>query len=173
MKNGNSNPKLTNRERARQLLNHGAELLKQGNTKDAIARLEQAHQMDAASVPVLLNLGSAYIMEGKHKEAVPLLETASRAEPENAMIWTNLGAAYLGNPVLATSEKQIRAIRAFEKAISLDPTVPHVHYNLGLVFLDRQQVDLAVSAFRKALEINPKDNDARYWLRKLEPGESG
>jgi tetratricopeptide (TPR) repeat protein len=156
------------RERARELLNHGAELLEQGQAREAIPHLERAHKLDPHSVPVQINLGGAYVVAGRHKEAIPVLESARDAEPQNAMIWINLGAAYLGNPVLATDEQQIRAIRAFERALELDPGAPSVHYNLGLIFVDRDDLDLAVAAFHKAIQVNPLDRDARTWLRRLE-----
>lgn len=159
--------------RARRLLNQGAKLLQQGKAEEAIGKLELAYDLDSEYVPTLINLGGAYAMAGRHREAVPLLETASGAEPHNAMIWINLGAAYLGNPLLATHEKQMRAIKAFEKALELNPAAPNVHYNLGLIFVDRKETDLATAAFRKAIQVNPLDRDAHYWLRKLETVKDG
>ncbi len=156
------------RERARQLLNQGAWLLEHGQAAEAIPLLNHAHQIDEDNVPVLINLGGAYIMAGKHRDAIPFLEAARDAEPENAMVWTNLGAAYLGNPVLASSEQQLRAIAAFERALQLNPAAPNVHYNLGLIFVDRGDSDLAIAAFRRAVAVNPGDRDAASWLRRLE-----
>ena len=155
------------RERTRRLLNRGAKLLEQGKAVEAIPHLERACQLDSTSVPAQINLGGAYVMAGRHAEAIPLLEAARDAEPQNVMIWINLGAAYLGNPVLATEEQQIQAIRAFEKALELDPAAHSVHYNLGLIFVDRKEHDLALSAFRRAIQINPFDRDARAWLRRM------
>ena len=155
-------------ERVRQLVNQGARLLEQGKAKEAIPHLRRAYKLDKESVPVLINLGGAFIMAGRHKEAIPFLEIARDAEPHNAMIWINLGAAYLGNPVLAAPEQQMQAIRAFERALELNPAAPNVHYNLGLIFVSRNETDLAVAAFRQALQVNPLDCDARSWLRKLE-----
>jgi protein O-GlcNAc transferase len=158
-------------ERARRLLIQGATLLEQGKAQEAIPLLELAYQLDAESVPTLINLGGAYVMAGRHREAIPLLETACDTEPYNAMIWVNLGAAYLGNPVLATREQQMQAIAAFEKALQLNPAAPNVHYNLGLIFVDRGDTDLAVAAFRQATRVNPLDRDARFWLHKLGAAE--
>ena len=156
------------RERARRLLNRGASLLEQGKANEAIPHLERAYQLDSSSVPAQINLGGAYVLAGRHEKAVPLLEAARDAEPQNVMIWINLGAAYLGNPVLATPEQQMQAIRAFEVALDLNPAAPNVNYNLGLIFIDRNENDLAVAAFRRAVQVNPLDRDARSWLRKLE-----
>jgi tetratricopeptide (TPR) repeat protein len=155
------------KEKARRLLNQGASLLEQGRAEEAIVHLERANRIDAGNVPTLINLGGAYIMAGRHKEAIPVLEAARNAEPDNAMIWINLGAAYLGNPVLASPEQQMLAIVAFEKALELNPAAPNVHYNLGLVFVDRKENDLAVAAFRQALRVNPFDRDAQTWLHRL------
>lgn len=155
-------------EQVRRLLNQGAKLLEQGKAQEAIPHLERAFQLDAENVATLINLGGAYVMTGRHREAIPLLERARDAEPDNAMIWINLGAAYLGNPVLATPDQQIQAISAFERALALNPGAPNAHYNLGLIFVDRNEPGLAAAAFRRATEVNPLDRDARYWLRKLE-----
>lgn len=156
------------KERARRLLNQGASLLEQGKAKEAIPHLERAYQLDNTSVPAQINLGGAYVMAGQHGKAVPLLEAARDAEPENVMIWINLGAAYLGNPVLATPEQQLQAISAFEAALDLNPAAPSVSYNLGLIFLDRKENELAVAAFQRAVQANPLDRDAHAWLRRLE-----
>jgi tetratricopeptide (TPR) repeat protein len=160
------------RERARQLLNRGADLLQRGQAREAIPLLEQARRLDPDSVAAHINLGGAYVMAGRHKEAIPLLETARDAEPDNTMIWINLGAAYLGNPILATSEQQMQAITAFERALELDSSAPSVHYNLGLIFVDRDDIDLALAAFRQAMRVNPLDRDAQSWLNKLEAAGS-
>lgn len=154
--------------RAQPLLNEGTRLLREGKVAEAIDSLERAREIDAASVPILLNLGGAYVMAGSHRKAIQPLEAARDVEPQNAMVWINLGAAYLGNPVLATPEQQLDAIRAFERALQLNPAAPSVHYNLGLIYVDRGQADLAAEAFQKAIEVNPRDRDARRWLDKVE-----
>jgi tetratricopeptide (TPR) repeat protein len=165
------NKKTGTHARAQRLTNQGAALLEQGKAEEAIPHLERAYQLDSTSVPILINLGGALVMAGRHKEAIPLLESARDAEPHNAMIWINLGAAYLGNPILATPEQQMQSITAFQRALELNPAAPNVHYNLGLIFIDRNEYDLAIAAFNKAIQVDPFDRDARNWLRKLEGAE--
>jgi len=83
------------------------------------------------------------------------------------MAWCNLGAALLRLPVKRTSQDQERAIAAFEKALDLNPTAPHVAYNVGLIRRDRQEWQQAVAAFGRALEADPKDRDARALLERM------
>lgn len=160
-------------DRVRRLTNEGAKLLEQGKAQEAAPLFQEALEIEPQNVPALINLGGAYVMAGRHREAITPLEAAREEEPHNPMIWINLGAAYLGNPVLASPEQQLRAIRAFQRALELDEGAPNVHYNLGLIFVDRGDDDLAVAAFRQALVVNPLDRDARTWLRKLGQEQGG
>jgi tetratricopeptide (TPR) repeat protein len=183
-RNHRAQPTSKTGERVSKLLNLGAELLEQGRAEEAIPYLEHAHSLDANNIPSLINLGGAYVLAGHPQQAIPLLERARDAEPQNAMVWINLGAAYLGNPVLATAEQQLQAIVAFQTALELNPAAPSVHYNLGLIFVDRHETDLAIAAFRQALQSNPLDRDfrqalqsnpldrdAQLWLSRLDAGD--
>lgn len=168
IKGYNSESNLDPQREAQRLLKEGARLLREGKSTEAIDLLERADQIEPDNVPILLTLGGAYVMAGRHQEAIGPLETACNAEPQNAMLWINLGAAYLGNPVLATSDQQLRAIQAFEQALKLDPAAPSAYYNIGLVYVDRGEREPALEAFRKALQTNPQDRDARHWIGRLE-----
>jgi tetratricopeptide (TPR) repeat protein len=95
------------------------------------------------------------------------LEAATRLEPDNPMVWVNLAAAYLGKLPFATAERQERAIQAFERALMLDPAAPNVHYNLGLIYLERKDDVRAAFHFASALETDPNDRDAQYYLDDL------
>jgi Flp pilus assembly protein TadD len=159
------------RERAQQLVGEGARLLAARRPGEAAPLLAEARELDPQNVAAAINLGGAYIMQGKHAQAVPVLEAASRLEPDNAMIWSNLAAAYLGKLPLATREQEERAIEAYEHALALDPAAPHVHYNLGLIYLERNDPPRAASCFSRALESDPGDRDAELWLDRIRRGE--
>ena len=86
------------------------------------------------------------------------------------MIWVNLAAAYLGKLPFATQERQDQAIAGFEHAVALNPRTPHVHYNLGLIFLERDEPGAAADCFRDALDTDPTDRDAQHWLDQISRG---
>lgn len=151
-----------------QLFRHGTRLLHQGKTVEAQPFLEEAHKQQPEHMDAALNLSGVYILTKKFRKAVAILEPLSGQYPEEATIWTNLGAAYLGNPVLARDEEQLQAIAAFEKALAANPIAPNVAYNIGLVYRDRRETDKAITWFKKAIQANPNDQDARNLLRAME-----
>jgi Flp pilus assembly protein TadD len=154
-------------ERVRQLVAEGARLLAARRPGEAISPLEEARRLAPADVLAAINLGGAYILQGKHARAVPVLEQAAALEPDNAMLWSNLAAAYLGKLPFSTTDLQDRAITAYQRALALDPRAPHVHYNLGLIYLERHNAAQAAACFRAALETDPGDADASRWLARL------
>jgi tetratricopeptide (TPR) repeat protein len=149
------------------LLRQGTAALQHGDIAKATRFLERAHQLDRENHDAALNLGGAYILSKKFAQAVAILEPLSERDPHNPMVWTNLGAAYLGNPILAKEAEQLRAIAAFEQALALNPAAPNVAYNLGLVHLDRQEHERALHWFRRAVQANPTDRDARRFMEQL------
>jgi predicted Zn-dependent protease len=157
--------------RVRRLVEEGAQLLAAKRPDEAIVKLTEAWELDSQNVAVAINLGGAYILQGKHDRAIPVLEAASLREPDNAMVWSNLAAAYLGKLPLATSERQQKAIEAYEWVLVLDERAPHVHYNLGLIYLERNEPLQAASHFHSALEADPNDRDARYLLNRIQEGD--
>ena len=127
------------------LFRRGSELLHRGKVNEAVTVLQKAHSLNPGHFDVSLNLSGAYILTKKFKQAIALLESLREQAPDNAMVWTNLGAAYLGNPVLARDEEQLQAIAAFEEALVIDPIAPNVAYNIGLIYRDRREYEMAIA----------------------------
>jgi tetratricopeptide (TPR) repeat protein len=160
-------------EQVRRLVADGARLLAAKRPGEAVPKLEEALSLDPENVSAAINLGGAFILQGKHNRAVPALEIASRLEPDNAMVWSNLAAAYLGKLPFSDRDRQDRAIVAYERALITDPRTPNVHYNLGLVYLERDDPLRAAAHFLSAVEIDPDDRDAQLWLDRIRRGEGG
>jgi tetratricopeptide (TPR) repeat protein len=150
----------------------GTRLLQARKPQEALPLLKRAYELRPGDMDAALNLSSAYIMLGRFKLAVVVLEEAVGHHPDNPRLWINLGAAYLGNPVLASSDAQLRAITAFQRALQVDPFAPSAAYNIGLIHVDRGEREEAIAAFRLAARSDPGDLDARRMLRKLE-GDGG
>ena len=157
-----------NERQFREQMTAGTRLLQERKPQEALPFLKRAYEIRSADADAALNLASAYILMGRYKLAVPVLEAALQHAPTNARLWINLGAAYLGNPVLASDEQQLKAIGAFQRALQHDPFAPSAAYNIGLIHVDRGEVDKAIAAFRLAARCDPGDLDAKRLLMKLE-----
>ncbi len=149
------------------LFGEGTGLLRQGKVSEALDLLERAHTLRPENLDAALNLSGALILSNKFRAAVQVLEPLRELDPLNPMVWTNLGAAYLGNPVIALDENQRSAIGAFEQALELNPAAPSVAYNIGLIYRDRHEPEKAAHWFRRAVQTNPQDKDARRLLERM------
>ena len=148
-------------------LNESARLLRANRPGEAIAVLE-ALKADLPKDPdIAINLGGALILQRKWSQAVRILSKAVDVSPDNALLWTNLAAAYLGRLETSGPKHQARAISAYEKALRIDPSAANVHYHLGLIYKRQGNLSRASAMFQRALEINPNDHDARYWMENL------
>ncbi len=63
-----------------------------------------------------------------------------------------------------------RARQSFKQnleAATLNPADASAHYNLGLLYQKRGELDAAVGAFQRAIEIDAKDTDSHYQLGRI------
>jgi len=155
-------------EETHRALKASAYLLQNGQPQEAIELLQPLHEADPTHPDVAINLGGAYVLLRKWDKAIEILIPAAEANAHNAMIWSNLAAAHLGRLELAGPKAQQDAIEAYKRALQADPKAPNVHYNLGLIFKERGELDNAIEMFERALEVDPEDRDAAYWVTLLE-----
>ncbi len=148
-------------------LNESAQLLRQNRPGEAENKLMPLYESTPDHPDVLINLSGAYILQRKWDKAVRLLNKGAKAHPNNAMLWMNLGAAQLGRLETAGPKQQERAIEAFQRAIQVNAETPNAHYQLGLIYKERGELTRAAAFFQRALEVDPADRDARYWLDRL------
>ncbi len=148
-------------------LAEGAWLLRTNQPAAAVDKLLPLYEQAPSNPDVAINLGGAYILLAKWNKAVRVLSKAAELHPHNAMIWSNLGAAYLGRLELAGPQQQQRAIRAYTRALEVDPAVRNVNYHLGLIYKSRGDLAEAIVYFERELALNPADKDARYWIDRL------
>ena len=148
-------------------LNESARLLTQNRPGEALRKLQPLYEEAPDHPDVAINLSGAYILQYKWNKAIKVLSKAVELYPDNAMLWTNMGAAQLGRLETAGPRQQEKAIIAYQNAILADPDAPNVHYHLGLIYKERGEYTRASAMFQRALEVNPSDRDARYWLDRL------
>ncbi|MDR0940864.1 MAG: tetratricopeptide repeat protein, partial [Bacteroidales bacterium] len=103
--------------------------------------------------------GNAFYEQGEFRNAAVTFKHAAQLNPNSFDAWYNFGAA------LYKSEKYILSSDAFQRALELttdSALQQRTLYNLGNAFLKNEDFDDAIAAYKRALYLNPNDNDARY-----------
>src|SRR5580698_6062075 len=171
----------------------GTAYYKKSDFPKAIEFLKKASLADANSGEAVQLLGLSYYLGGHPAEAIPLLEKVQgwypRANVDASYI---LGTCYIQTndypharlafakmfdvpsdsaaSYLFTARMLLRqefdpvAEEYAQKAATLDPKLPLVHFLLGELFLYKSRVPEAVAEFKKELAVNPADAATYYKL---------
>ena len=171
----------------------GTAYYKKGEYAKAIESLKKATSADTKSGEAVQLLGLSYYLGGHPSEAIPLLEKVQgwypRANVDASYI---LGTCYIQTKdypharaafakmfdvpsesaasYLFTARMLLRqefdpvAEEYAQKAATLDPKLPLVHFLLGELFLYKSRVPEAVLEFQKELAINPAHAATYYKL---------
>ncbi|MGE0882580.1 MAG: tetratricopeptide repeat protein [Blastocatellales bacterium] len=65
------------------------------------------------------------------------------------------------------SQRSRQSFRQNLQAATLNPADASAHYNLGLLYQQRGELDAAIGSFQKAIEIDPSETDAHYQLGRI------
>jgi len=107
-----------------------------------------------------IDSGNGMFRKGNFEGALSKYQDAQIDDPENPVLHFNCGDA------LYKSEKYEEAAKEFEKAsYSKDIEMQaKSYYNIGNSLFKAEKLPEAIQYYQKCLELNPKDNDAKYNL---------
>ncbi len=111
--------------------------------------------------------------KGQFKQAIDLYGQIIQVLPTFAPAYNGLGLAVKGD--VGDEEK---AIEYFKLAIHYDPQYAQSYDNLGRIYYERQDFDLAQASFEKALKLDPNLYSSRsslawiYLLVKVNPAKA-
>jgi serine/threonine-protein kinase len=108
-----------------------------------------------------------YDQAGSIDAAARLLEELAQENPTSALVQAALGRAYLARFNLTRDGKWIGpAHSACDRARQLDPASPEVNVTLGELSLRTGKAQEAVTAFQRALAVQPNNFDAMLGLAR-------
>jgi len=165
-----------------------------GNYPAAVKAYERGLAVEPGNVELLNSLGFALFQQGKSQEAVAALEKAVAIDPKHWKSHNNLALAAIDLGELEVAEAHYRdslaikpqpaiyndlgfvlerqglsdeAIRAYRRAIELDPELASAHYNLGSSLARSGKFAEAERHLRVAIEADPKNAAAHQKLAEV------
>lgn len=124
-----------------------------GDDAAAIRTLEEAKRRDLLAENLISRLGLLYSANGRHQEALSVLEPL--ATTQNPDVLNGLGIA------LAGAGKTRDALKAFHRAVEVDPRDAIAYQNIGITQLHQGKWKEALASFDAAFAIN--DRLPRAW----------
>jgi Flp pilus assembly protein TadD len=127
----------------------------EASAADRLARAVPFPGTYYAQLPLrnFLPYGRELLDQGLEKPAVVAFERAAQANP-------NASTLYRLGTLLAKSGETVRARAAFERALSLQPSLAEANNDLGALLAQNGDLDGAIARFRAALATTPEYPDA-------------
>ncbi|MBT9332373.1 tetratricopeptide repeat protein [Paracidobacterium acidisoli] len=139
----------------------GAIEMMRGNHDKAAADYQVAIQRHPEIALGYVALAQAYMKDGKDQEAlVVLTDGRGKVPPDFAL-------EYVFGLVSARVGKQAQAIDALVRAAQLNPQIVEPHYQLGVIFLQQEQLKKAQEEFESAIRIDPTHAEAYFQLSRV------
>lgn len=139
----------------------GWSLISLGDYAGAIQSLTKALALAPSEVQAQSLLGWAQMLNEEYDEALTTFSRVLMKEPANSLARINVGYICLKKRIFG------EAIEHLSKAIRLDndrKATLYAHYYLGLVYLEREMFEDAVTFFQKTLKLGPNLLEAYYEL---------
>jgi Flp pilus assembly protein TadD len=135
--------------------NLASEYEKQGQLDLALENYKKAAEINPQRPELHASLATIYEKKGNQAMAEAEYKALADADPANAAVtWYNIGA------IAKNSDKSADAVKAFKKAVEIDPKYAQAHRELGLALVQQGDFAGAVAQFNKYLELAPTASDA-------------
>ncbi|HEY7956585.1 MAG TPA: tetratricopeptide repeat protein [Polyangia bacterium] len=146
--------------------NLGLVALKRRRDQDAFAAFDQAAKLDPQLTVARRNKAVVYLDCGDYPRAAGELKHVTHADADDVQAWVALGVAERGSGDLPAAK------RAYEHALTLEPSQPDALYDLGVLAMDftrrPAEAEKQLAAFLKvAPAAHPKRADAESRMKDL------
>lgn len=169
----------------------------EGRKPEARQLLEQALRMQPKSFDILFDSGRFAAEENRWKDSVELLQRADAAKPDDPAVLLKLAVEYMQIGELERARLASKRLYDLEpdnpdaqyvygrilqetqrfqeildplarKMVAKRPNDPHALFLLGMVDYDEGNETESRQEFTRSLEIDPKNNDTRYYVAMLD-----
>lgn len=130
-----------------------------------VTALRTAAEQNPADADPRVELANLYLDAERFEDAVRWYQDALKIDPKNVNASTDLGIAYY------YTNQADRALAQFERSLQVDPRHAKTLLNMGIVrAFAKEDVDGAIAAWERALEVAPPDSPEGTTARRLLDG---
>ena len=156
---------------ARAHLALGKAVLHEGQVSDAVTELRDATRLDPTSGEAHYQLGLALARSGQQQEGAAEVKkgrelSSADERNQNAEIDVSEGRVALQKGELQEAEAK------FRHALKLQPNAPVAQHFLGIALEKEGDMEGAIAAYQKAVELDPGDWNSRQSVSRLKPPEA-
>ncbi len=132
-----------------------------GQLEQAVPALEKSIELKPEHHKSAVVLSQSLYGMGEHEAAIDRLETVVHQDPDNVMALNSLAT------LLARHENFEAALPHIRHAAELQPKVPQLQSNLGMILFRSGMVNEAKDAFLSALSVDHNDIESRFGLGSI------
>ncbi len=138
------------------LIFEGIQLRSEEKHEEALAKFNEAIQMDPANPKGYIERGIQYSILDNQDQAITDFNYAINFDPNSAAAYNGRGVAFM------IKDQFEQAIKDFTKAIELDPTFSKPYANRATAYILQKQVEPALADFNKYVELFPDDPEGYF-----------
>jgi len=140
------------------LIQEGVALRSSSDFENALAKFNEAINLDPSNTKGYLQRGITYNAMGRSDEAITDFNFAVNYDPNMAEAYNARGVAFV------QKDQYAQALKDFAKAMELKPDYAGAYTNQGIAYLKQQDAPKALESFTKAVELDP-DSPESYFNR--------
>lgn len=125
----------------------------QGNTAEARICFQKALALDPRSVPALVNLANLETAAGEYETAEKHYKRALELSPQNLDAHINYA------DMLYRQKRLPEALEEYRTAVVIDPGIPEISNNLGVILKDIGEYEEALGLFFNAFNQRPETGE--------------
>ncbi len=132
-----------------------------GRPDDADAGYRRLIELDPRDSRAHFMLAKSHAGRSEFEKAIELLTQVADIGSERAPLHNLMAECYFGLKELDIAEQEVH------RALAMNAELPTAYYNLALIFEERGDVNAAIEAYVKEIDVTPKGFKAHFNLGKL------
>lgn len=139
--------------------------LERGHNDMAMQLFTKAVEQEPKNINLVMDIGNAYLKKGMIEEALHFFDMARVQSPDFIYAYNRIGIT------MSRGGRFDEAEANYNQALKLDENDPGVHFNLGMMWLRRENPAKAAEFFKQSLKLDPQMGEAKEMLEKIASGQ--